>query len=106
MVKDHVIKYHKKPSPRLALAPGFPLNDWPPRLHRALRSTHNSPHLQSAHATTPPHYTGVSDTNPIAGALEGVAENPHHRRQTFTTSHVSQAKGHARSASEPKDIAD
>ncbi|GBO11436.1 hypothetical protein AVEN_25178-1 [Araneus ventricosus] len=46
MVKDHVIKYHKKTSPRPALTPGSTLNDQPPRLHRALWSPHNSPHYE------------------------------------------------------------
>ncbi|GBM16463.1 hypothetical protein AVEN_94949-1 [Araneus ventricosus] len=59
MVKDHVIKYHKKPSPRLALAPVFPLNDWPPRLHRPLWSPHNSPHYKQLMRRLPSHYTGV-----------------------------------------------
>ncbi|GBM20864.1 hypothetical protein AVEN_224111-1 [Araneus ventricosus] len=46
MVKDYVIKYHKKSSHLPALTPGFTLNDRPPRLHRALWSPHNSPHYE------------------------------------------------------------
>ncbi|GBO03319.1 hypothetical protein AVEN_42486-1 [Araneus ventricosus] len=46
MVKYHVIKYHKKPSPRPALGPRPTLNDRPPRLHRALGPPHNSPHYE------------------------------------------------------------
>ncbi|GBN26476.1 hypothetical protein AVEN_201728-1 [Araneus ventricosus] len=46
MVKVHVIKYHKKPSPRPALASGSTLNGRLPRLHRALWSPHNIPHYE------------------------------------------------------------
>ncbi|GBL85646.1 hypothetical protein AVEN_76774-1 [Araneus ventricosus] len=41
MVKGHVIKYHKKTSPRPDLAPGSTLNDRPP-----MWSPHNSPHYE------------------------------------------------------------
>ncbi|GBM94746.1 hypothetical protein AVEN_66040-1 [Araneus ventricosus] len=43
---DWPVEYHKKPSTRPALAPGFTLNDRPPRLHWALWSPRNSPHYK------------------------------------------------------------
>ncbi|GBM41447.1 hypothetical protein AVEN_130919-1 [Araneus ventricosus] len=46
MIKDHVIKYHRKSSPLPALPPGSTVNDRPPRLHRTLWSPHNSPHYE------------------------------------------------------------
>ncbi|GBM37403.1 hypothetical protein AVEN_28353-1 [Araneus ventricosus] len=46
MIKGHVIKYHKKPSPHPSLAPGSILNERPQRLHPALWSPHNSSHYE------------------------------------------------------------
>ncbi|GBN23039.1 hypothetical protein AVEN_269319-1 [Araneus ventricosus] len=57
MVKVHAIKYHKKPSPRPAFAPGSTLNGRLPRLHRALWSPHNSP-ITSGSCVDPPFLPG------------------------------------------------
>ncbi|GBO11626.1 hypothetical protein AVEN_237823-1 [Araneus ventricosus] len=59
MVKDPVIKCHKKSSHRPALAPGSTLNDRQPRLHRALWSPHNSPHYERF-MRRPPFYRGTT----------------------------------------------
>ncbi|GBO17538.1 hypothetical protein AVEN_219698-1 [Araneus ventricosus] len=66
MIKDHVIKYHKKTSPLPALAPWSTLNDWPPRLHRALWSPHNSPHHERLIRRPPilPGYDPSSEMGP------------------------------------------
>ncbi|GBM67289.1 hypothetical protein AVEN_201219-1 [Araneus ventricosus] len=55
MVKGHLIKYHKKPSPQPSLAPGSTLNDQPPRLHRALCSP-----ITSGSCNDPPFYRGTT----------------------------------------------
>ncbi|GBN59609.1 hypothetical protein AVEN_204831-1 [Araneus ventricosus] len=56
MVKDHVIKYHKKPSPRPDLAPRCTLNDRPPRIgqcgSRIIAPIANG-------SCDDPHFTGV-----------------------------------------------
>ncbi|GBN48164.1 hypothetical protein AVEN_222054-1 [Araneus ventricosus] len=57
MVKGHVIKYHKKPSPHPSLAPESTLNDRPPRLHRTLWSPHNNP-ITSGSCDDPPILQG------------------------------------------------
>ncbi|GBN82305.1 hypothetical protein AVEN_146909-1 [Araneus ventricosus] len=59
MVKGHVIKYHKKPSPHPSLAPESTLNDRPPRLHRTLWSPHNNP-ITSGSCDDPPFYRGTT----------------------------------------------
>ncbi|GBM17998.1 hypothetical protein AVEN_238394-1 [Araneus ventricosus] len=62
MVKDHVIKYHKKTSP----SPVSTLNDQPPRLHRALWSPYNSPHYERLMRRPPilPGYDPSSEVGP------------------------------------------
>ncbi|GBL88012.1 hypothetical protein AVEN_133682-1 [Araneus ventricosus] len=46
IVKGHAIKYPKKLSSHLFLAPGSTLNDRPPQLLRALWPPHNSSHYE------------------------------------------------------------
>ncbi|GBL90643.1 hypothetical protein AVEN_219312-1 [Araneus ventricosus] len=66
MVKGHVIKYHKKPSPHPFLAPGSSLNARLPRLHRALWSPHNIPHYERVMRRPPilPGYDPTSEMDP------------------------------------------
>ncbi|GBN62507.1 hypothetical protein AVEN_163860-1 [Araneus ventricosus] len=66
MVKDHMIKYHKKTSPRSALAPGSTLNDRLPRLHRALWFPHSSSHYERLMRRPPisPGYDPSSEMDP------------------------------------------
>ncbi|GBL79624.1 hypothetical protein AVEN_18179-1 [Araneus ventricosus] len=58
MVKDHVIKYHKKTSSRPAMAPGSTLNDFIGHCSRRIIAP-----LRATHATTPilPGYDPLSE---------------------------------------------
>ncbi|GBM64635.1 hypothetical protein AVEN_91706-1 [Araneus ventricosus] len=76
MVNGHVIKYHKKPSPRPSLAPESTLNDRPPRLHRALWS---------------PITSGTCDDTPILPGYDPSSEIglKHHTTITVSTKGAS-----------------
>ncbi|GBO30659.1 hypothetical protein AVEN_252713-1 [Araneus ventricosus] len=66
MVKDYMIQYHKKTSPRTALARGSTLNDRLPRRHRALWFPHSSCHYERLMRRRPisPGYDPSSEMGP------------------------------------------